>query len=133
MVVLDPKFGESLRNHWPGQAIWIVKSPTNEPVVRSIWAAFHANDLTDITMFDNTPESPFLSTLDALDLHHGTLSTDLPYGALKVIGTELTEQIRLALGRLGFGKISQNFDGFEAIRTGDAMRLVAEIEPPRSW
>jgi len=38
LVILDPVFGERLREFWPGRAVWIVMSPTNEPVMKALSA-----------------------------------------------------------------------------------------------
>jgi hypothetical protein len=129
LVVLDPDFGEHLRNEWYGQAVWITMSPVNAVTVRSLWADAPREDhLTPITGFthqEGTPaEGQLLAQLTAIDLHHGPFSTKTPYTALTVIGTALTESVRTALLRLGFLEFEQRPDRFVAKRSeGEAGRL----------
>ena len=52
LVVLDPNYGERLRQMWPGRPVWIAMSPINEPTVRSLWASHPDGDhLSGITGF----------------------------------------------------------------------------------
>jgi hypothetical protein len=55
LVVLDPNFGERLRHASGRQPVWIVMSPANEPVIRSIWAA--------TTSISHLTGSPLLLTM----------------------------------------------------------------------
>ena len=56
LVVLDPDFGERLRGLWPGRAVWIVKSPVNDPVVSDLLARAPGYDhLSGITVVTDLP------------------------------------------------------------------------------
>jgi hypothetical protein len=122
LVVLDPNFGERLRDEWHGQGVWITMSPVNAVTVRSLWAtAPSQNHLTGITGFthekDATAEDRLLAHLSDIDLHHGPYSTKSPYTALAVIGTPLSDNIRTALSQLGFLEFKERRDGFVANRS----------------
>jgi hypothetical protein len=129
LVVLDPNFGERLRHASGRQPVWIVMSPANEPVIRSIWAATpnisHLTGITALTHYeDEGPEGRFLAYLDTIELHHGAMSTTTPYTVIKVIGVPLTTAVRRALSELGFAKFDQGSAGFEAIRSlEEAVRI----------
>ena len=128
LVVLDPRFGERLRQAWqPGRPVWIVMSPCNEPAVRSLWASHpDTSHLTGISSFpfdpDAAPEEGFLDYLDTIDTHHGPYSSDPPYTELEVIGVRLTSDVREALGELGFEEFSEQANGFVARRSEDEAR-----------
>jgi hypothetical protein len=122
VVIVDPGYGDQLRDIWPGVAAWIVMSPANEPVVRSLWAAVpDADQLTGITGFrydgNATSEACLLTELGTVDLHHGPYSSENPYTTLEAIGTPLTTKIRDALSELGFTNFAENAVGFVASRT----------------
>src|SRR6516225_5656781 len=90
LVVLDADFGDRLRQSWHGQPVWIVMSPVNEPVIRSLWATYSGQDhLTGVTgfRFDSNiaAEDSFIADLGTIDLHHGPYSTSSPYTILDVI------------------------------------------------
>jgi hypothetical protein len=127
-VILDPAFGERLRliNSEP---VWIVKSPINEPIIRSIWAMHSEPDHTKgITGFNYnekaTPEDSFLAELDMIDLHHGPYSANPPYTVLEVIGACLNESIKSALSELDFASFEEKDRGFTASRSlTDARKL----------
>jgi hypothetical protein len=129
LVILDPDYGDRLREVWPGSPVWITMSSVNEPVIRSLWATrSEPNHLTGITgmRFDGgiTPEHRFLAELDTIDLHHGPYSTKSPYTVLEVIGAPLTNSIRAALSKIGFTDFTESQNGFIATRTAEeAMRL----------
>src|SRR5215469_8186204 len=98
VVVVDPKFGERLRNIPQGQPVWIAMSPANEPVVRSLWANSPASDhLTGISSFAYeetvSASDSLIGVLDAIDLHHGPHSSPAPYKTLEVVGTQLNVAI----------------------------------------
>jgi hypothetical protein len=128
-VILDPNFGERLRGVWPGRPVWIVMTPNNEPVIRSLWSESsepnHLMGITGMPLFqERGAEGCFLAYLDEIDLHHGHMSSDTPYTLLKVIGTTLTGDIKSALLEYGFTQFSEDSEGFEARRTEEeAARL----------
>jgi hypothetical protein len=121
LVVLDPTFGDRLRDAWHGQPIWITMSPVNAPEVQAIWISTPSpNHLTGITGFayeeGAAAEDRLLAQLSTIDLHHGPYSTKTPYTVLTVIGATLTEPVCAALSELGFSKFQQRPDGFAATR-----------------
>jgi hypothetical protein len=124
LVILDPVFGERLREFWPGRAIWIVTTPTNEPVTKALSAGHagssHLTGISELTCYDELgPEARFLRYLPTIDLHHGPMSTRTPYMAIKVMGLTLTASIESALAELGFTEFDENPDGFDARRTAE--------------
>jgi hypothetical protein len=122
LVIVDPNYGERLRQVWPGQPVWIAMSSTNEPTVRSLWASHPDGDhLSGITGFrfdaNARPENSLLDNLNMIDLHHGLHSSKDPYTVLEVSGARLTIDVRDALSKLGFEKFLENTDGFTARRS----------------
>ena len=122
LVVLDPNYGERLRQMWPGRAVWIAMSPINEPTVRSLWASHpDADPLSGITGFrfdtNALPENSLLDNLYEIDLHHGQYSSKDPYTVLEVSGAELTIDVRKALCKLGFETFLDHTGGFTARRS----------------
>ena len=131
LVVLDPDFGDRLRDVWPGQAVWITMSPANEPVVRAIWAsARSSNHLVGITGFryqENISEQDrLLAELETIQLHHGPYSTSSPFTVLKVIGCKLTDAVQSALSELGFYDHRQSPEGFIATRSEEQARRLRD-------
>jgi hypothetical protein len=121
-MILDPNYGDRLRQVWPGRPVWITMSSINEPAVRSLWAAHPDVDhLSGITGFrfdaHASPEESLLDNLDAVDLHHGPHSSKEPYTVLEVSGARLTINVREAMSKLGFERFSENPDGFIARRS----------------
>jgi len=120
LVVLDADFGDRLRQSWHGQPVWIVMSPVNEPVIRSLWATYSGQDhLTGVTgfRFDSNiaAEDSFIAELGTIDLHHGPYSTSSPYTILDVIAAR--RDIREALSELGFTDFIETAEGFSAERS----------------
>ncbi|MTK63019.1 MAG: hypothetical protein F8N15_00350 [Methanobacterium sp.] len=129
LIVLDPNFGERLKEIWRDQPVWIVMSSVNDPVIQSIWAdspgQSHLTGVTGMPCYESRgAEGCFLAYLDDIDLHHGPYSTKTPYTALKVIGAPLTSAIRCALSELGFVTFSEDTEGFDATRSAaEAKRI----------
>jgi hypothetical protein len=123
-VILDPDYGERLREVPSGQPTWITMSPVNEPVIRSLWALrSDSSQLTGITGFsyqkDASPADRFLQELDTIDLHHGPYSSDAPYTELEVVGAQLTPSVRSALAKIGFSEFRNTPSGFIALRSDE--------------
>jgi hypothetical protein len=120
-VILDANFGERLRQIVP-KPVWIVMSPINERVVRSIWRTSPPPDHTiGVTGFtfraDVAPEQTLLEELDTIDLHHGPYSTSSPYRELVVVGAILAPSVRSALSDIGFEHFIEHSDGFSTTRS----------------
>ena len=123
-VIVDPEYGRRLLEIEPGWPVWITMSPTNKPVVYSLWQTCPEPDhLTGTTGFqfdpDIGPDERFLAQLRTIDVHHGAYSSSNPYTELEVIGTPLTVAIREALSQLGFSKFTEGQDCFVATHSGD--------------
>lgn len=123
LVVLDPEFGERLKDWWPGRPVWIVNSEVNNRAAESLWKNApdqhgHLTGISGLTHYlDRGSEGCFLAYLDTIDLHHGPLSADPPYTVMRVIGACLTPTVREALCDYGFSRLEANPEGFVAFRT----------------
>jgi hypothetical protein len=129
LVVLDPDFGDRLRQAWHGQAVWITMSPANAPVVRALWASVPSQThLTGITGFRYSngvaAEDCLLDELDAIQLHHGPHSTSAPCTIFKVIGVPLTAVVQNALSKLDFKVFQKCPHGFVATRSEEEAKLL---------
>jgi hypothetical protein len=123
LVIVDPIFGEKLRTVPAGQPVWIAMSPTNEPVIRSLWATsqLRTDHLTGITGFrfdeGGSAEDRLLAQLYDIDLHHGLYSSPSPYTDIAVRGARPTADVRAGLSKFGFSDFTETEDGFTARRT----------------
>lgn len=123
LVVLDPEFGERLKDWWPGRPVWIVASEVNNRVADSLWKNAperhgHLTGISGLThCLDRGREGCFLEYLYTIDLHHGPLSADPPYTVMRAIGVCLTPTIGEALRDYGFSRLEANPEGFVASRT----------------
>jgi len=120
-IIVDREFGERLASLGRGVPVWIVDTPTNEPVAQRLWNDLPKGDhLTGITTFDAlegySPERVFLGVLDVVDLHHGPYSADPPYTVIDVVGTSLTDAIVTELKEYGFDSFEPLTNGFRATR-----------------
>jgi hypothetical protein len=122
LVVMGCDYGERLREVSSGRPVWIILSPANEPIVRSIWTEHPQQDYRiGVTGLKFEPsraaEDHFLVEIDTLDIHHGPYSTEKPYTELEVIGCHLTQPIRTELSELGFARFDEQATGFIAKRS----------------
>jgi hypothetical protein len=125
VVVVDRNFGERLATLSPGVAVWIVDTPANTPAARRLWKERpESSHLTGITTYngqkkggiDASPEENVLNQLSSIDLHHGPYSTKRPYVQLEVIGTPLSDKLKIALAEYGFREFSTTSEGFLTTR-----------------
>ena len=124
LLVLDEDYGDRLRDVWPGQPVWIVLSPINEPIVSNLREKFPAIDhLAGITGIKSQSfidvQQRILTELESIELHHGPYSTGNPYTVLEVVGCGLSDQIKRALIEIGFTKFQPNEEGFVATRSAE--------------
>lgn len=122
VVVLDPDFGERLKELWPGSAVWIVMSRANKPVIEALWSSApdhsHLTGITGVPCDEATPpEELLLVHLWDIDLHHGPNSSRTPYRVLKVIGAFPTAAVRKAVRELGFDRVTPTREGFSTLRS----------------
>jgi hypothetical protein len=114
-VVVDPQFGEKLRSLAGRMPVWVVDSPTNEAVARSISREHpertHLDGITTYR-FDSSgnPEDWCRNIIGTVDLHHGRRSHDPPYSAIEVYGTDPTDMLREAFAAVGL-TICAPFEG----------------------
>ena len=122
LVVVDPDFGDRLRQVPVGKPVRITMSDANAPFVRAIWTECrNPSDLHGVTGFTHqdadTPEDRLLGQLDAVDIHHGPYSAQPPYTILTVVGATATPEVGEALLDLGFRTIERREGGFTARRS----------------
>jgi hypothetical protein len=91
-VVVDREFGEKPSELEDGVPLWIVETPTNKAVVQRFWNERpDEGHLTGVTTFNDlsssSSEDLLLDHLDAIELHHGSHSSDPPYTVIEVFGT----------------------------------------------
>jgi hypothetical protein len=120
-VIVDRNFGDRLASLPIGVPVWIVGTPANTDVAHRLWKERPSEDhLTGITTFniswDGSPEENLIDELDMIDLHHGIYSADPPYMRIEVIGTPVSEKIKLAFADYGFDEFSATSSGFLATR-----------------
>ena len=129
-VIVDPDYGERLRDLPQGEAAWVADTPTNRAVIQSILAASppvgpYPGYNTGFTRFtvpiDMTPEDWVLGVLDPVDVHHCGYSQTPPYSTLRVIGTVLTPRIRRRLKSYEFVKFEKLPIGFIAHKSAGAL------------
>jgi len=143
-VVVDPHYGERIRNLPFGEPAWIVDSAENRPVIQALWKKRGLHDqsagatpvkydpnaepgeFTGITSFKYDPhagpDSWLISILAVIDEHH--YYHDPPYSVLNIIGTSWSEAIQGELDRFGFFQHEATAEGFTTKRN------LADAEPP---
>src|SRR5258708_7761379 len=89
-IVVDSSFGDRLAELPIGEAVWIVDSFRNRPVILRLRKQRPAEShLTGITAFNPggaTAEEILLAQLNMIDLHHGEYSADPPWSMAIVYG-----------------------------------------------
>jgi hypothetical protein len=116
-VVVDPHYGERLRNLRANDPIWVIDSETNHIVIQTLWNERQGSSLQDgITSFKYDPkenrEDWFVNELATIDLHHGEFSHNPPYSVLEVIGIAWSDKVEDALKEYGFIKYERTTEGF---------------------
>lgn len=120
-IVVDPGFGSKLGQLVKLGAVWIIDTPNNQDAIRDHWANHpQESHVTGVTSFSangtRSAEEALLGEIDAVDLHHGEYSSDLPYRILNVVGTELTPRVESVLREYGFSAFERTDQGFTALR-----------------
>ena len=118
-VIVDPNFGERLREIPIGQPVWIAGTPVNQAAYNTIGKERNITDyrigLTSFVVnMKATPEEWLVSEIATIDLHHGEYSHKPPWSIITVIGTCWSERIKEELERFGFVKHEDNRNGFIA-------------------
>ena len=103
-LVVDPAFGKRLEQLSGMLPVWVAKTPANAPVAYSLQQFRHQHNMPPITVFTvDVQQSPDIWCADVLasvDLHHGTLSSSLPYNSILVFGAKLTDDLRKAFDQI---------------------------------
>lgn len=118
-IVVDPAYGERLRELATRLHTWIVDTPPNRAAAEVIWRTRPSPDLErSVTTFPVDPRrSPaewcqaILSTVEA---HHGEDAHAPPVGTIEVVGTALTPELRAAFEALAFRAFAATPSGFVA-------------------
>jgi hypothetical protein len=129
-VVVDREFGARLSELEGRGAIWVVHSELNRTVAQEIWRQNPSEThLVSVTVFKSfegcSTEDSLINELDTIDLHHGQYSADPPYTVLEVIGTPLTEKIKVKMSHFGFDHFETRDSMFRAVRP---LSSIPEIE-----
>ena len=122
--MVDPNYGESIRNLPIDEPAWVVDSQADQLVIQSLWDEHRATTHhIGITSFkfdgDATTEDRFVSELSAIDLHHGKFFHDPPYPVLNVIGIKWSHRVQKELNKFGFKLHELTQEGFIAMREVD--------------
>lgn len=113
-VIVDPDYGERLRDLPGDEAAWVADTSTNHPVIKSIWATHSVGITSFKAPADQTPEDWLFGVLDTVEDHHCEYSQTPPYSTLRVIGTTLTPRIRVRLESYDFVRFEDLPEGFVA-------------------
>ena len=127
IVIVDPDYGELLERSARSAPVWIVDTPTNREVFVRLWNHLSNPDHRAkgaITSFKITnPQDRMgnlLGILPELETHHGEVGGNYlvfpPGFVLKVIGLELTENVKSALRDFGFKSFVGIPVGFQACK-----------------
>jgi hypothetical protein len=117
-VVVDPEFGTRLHDLLIEEAVWIVDSSTNAPVIHAIWHDRKSKTSTEVTCFKfdshASPEDWLIAELSTIELHHGEYSHDPPWSVLNAVGVPWSDRIASELAEFGFTQHVDTPLGFEA-------------------
>ena len=118
-VVVDPNFGNRLREIPVGQPVWIADTPVNRAAFVAIGKERNVtNHLIGLTSFvvdaNAASEDWLVSEIATIDLHHGEHSRKPPWSMITVIGVRWTKRIQDELERFGFAKHEDTPEGFIA-------------------
>ncbi len=120
-VVVDPEFGERLREIPLGEPVWIADTEVNRPAYEAVGRERNPEShLVGLSSFKveraARPEDWLISELAEIELHHGEYSHDPPWSRINVIGAKWTERIQKELARFGFTAHRATREGFEATK-----------------
>ena len=118
-AIVEPTFGDRLREIPVGEPVWIADTAVNHTAVAAIWKeqgiASHLTGLTSFVVDENTtPEDWLISQISTIDLHHGEYSHKPPWSIITVIGVKWTRQIQEELEQFGFIEHEDTAEGFIA-------------------
>jgi hypothetical protein len=106
-VVVDTALASVVAELARDRHVWAVRTLGTEKIAERVSLdqqpdEGHWNE-AGMTLFNGgtTPEESLLSVLDSIELHHGEYSHDPPLSVIEVLGVDVTEALREALGQLG--------------------------------
>jgi len=116
-IVLDPHYGERLRDLPADEPIWVINSEQNHSVIQILWNERRGSSHLDgITSFKynpkGNPEDWFITELSTIDMHHDRFSHDPPYTVLEAIGVTWSDKIKKTLKEYGFTNYERTTEGF---------------------
>ena len=129
-MIVDPAFGQRLRDIPVGEPVWIVDTDINRLAYEAVGKERKPESyLIGLSSFKvdpkGSPETWLISELETIDRHHGEESHDPPWSVITVIGTKWTERIQKEFGRFGFRSHADTPEGFVA-RKEEANRLAGD-------
>ncbi len=112
-VVVDPDFGERLKELAERMHVWVVDTPANRAVVQRIRSTMLGPSIErGVTVFranpDQSPDEWAAHVLDMVELHHGEYSHDPAVSIIEIHGAPPTHEIRAALSELGFTIVEES-------------------------
>jgi hypothetical protein len=118
-IVVDPAFGERLRDLAATQHVWAVESIENRATTEALRATQPDDGLeTGVTLFrPSVGESPIQWCADIIgtvEEHHGRYAHVPPVSVLEVYGAASTPELRAVFARYGFTHIVDAPGGFRA-------------------
>lgn len=108
-IVIDPDFGEKIRDISTVCPVWILESPKNRLHVEDIWNNKEKGNL-GVTLFNppegSSPEQAIIYIIDTIDMHNPEWSR------LLVLGAAPTRPLLEVLSEYDAGKIEEFIGGF---------------------
>ncbi len=119
-LVLDPDFGARLYVLADQMHVWIVRSPTNDPIIDAFHAVSTSHSLergvTSITLHTPVDGPEMVSLLEDVDLHHGIHGHSPPWTTLHLFGMSESPALYDALAQFGIDRIESASDRVVAYR-----------------
>jgi hypothetical protein len=120
-VIVDPSFGDRLRDMPIGEPVWIAATEINVLAYNATGKERQPKSyLEGLSSFrvdkDGSPEDWLISEIQTIDLHHGEMSHDPPWSMINVIGVKWSLRIQEELERFGFNRHKDTTEGFTAWR-----------------
>jgi hypothetical protein len=118
-LILDPHYGNKLKNLCVDLPVWVVNSPENDLIINALRANCSCQDIQITTFPLKEGESRSHACeriIESLDQHYNEYAMDGGYLELEVIGVTLDEVSMLPFFEVGFTKFSQTDTGFIAYK-----------------
>ncbi len=130
-VIVDPVFGQRLREIQVGEPVWIADTEVNRPAYETLGPERNpGNYMEGLSSFkvgrNTSPEDWLVCEIETIDLHHGEMSHNPPWSVINVIGAKWSPRIEDELSRFGFEQHEDTAEGFVAWK-GSANQAVHAI------